>query len=117
MTTKEAIQAMLDGKKVRQTSWKNPSFYIRIGDDGHIRDEQQQGCDLHNANNWEIYEEPAPIHPPYVVIETWLLYDEITETYYTFASSNIDKDLATEDNNNTVKVGQISTETYYLNKK
>ena len=32
MTTKEAIQAMLDGKKVRDTKWTNQHEYLYIQD-------------------------------------------------------------------------------------
>ena len=72
MTTKEAIRAMLDGKKVYRESWKNDYVEYFYFDGECFRDEQDVllTCDFHGAD-WEIYEEPKPKQT--VVIEKWLV--------------------------------------------
>jgi hypothetical protein len=71
MTTKEAIHAMLDGKKVYRESWKNDYVDYFYFDGECFRDEQDVllMCDFHGAD-WEIYEEPKPKQT--VTIEKWL---------------------------------------------
>ena len=71
MTTKEAIQAMIDGKKVYRKSWKNDYVDYFYFDGECFRDEQDVllMCDFH-GDDWEIYKEPKPKQT--VVIEKWL---------------------------------------------
>ena len=72
MTTKEAMQSMLDGKKVRNKTW---SSYIYMYFDGDIL-VNYNGIKFNNlsmsfTDDWEIYEEPKP--KQIVVIEKWLV--------------------------------------------
>ena len=56
MNTKEAIQAMLNGKKVYRKAWGSGYFYF----DGacfRTEDEELIMADF-SGNGWEIYEEP-----------------------------------------------------------
>jgi hypothetical protein len=58
MNKREAIKAMCDGKKVRQSHWGNE--YIQIDEYDNIVDELGNLFDLNkndNINNWEIYNE------------------------------------------------------------
>ena len=58
MTTKEAIQAMLDGKKVRRLNWPK-SIYLYF-DENEIKTQTEIVCSnivMVPAENWEIYEE------------------------------------------------------------
>ncbi len=61
MTKSDAIRHMLDGKKVRQTTWA-PETYLCfdgnsfIGIDGIGRNLNTYP----SASHWELYEEPAP---------------------------------------------------------
>ena len=67
MNTKEAIQAMLDGKKVYRKAWGSGYFYF----DGacfRTEDEELIMADF-SGNGWEIYEEPKK---QTVTIEKWL---------------------------------------------
>ena len=59
MNTKEAIHAMIDGKKVYRKSWKNDYVDYFYFDGECFRDEQDVLliCDFH-GDDWEIYEEP-----------------------------------------------------------
>ena len=71
MTTKEAMQSMLDGKKVRNKTW---SSYIYMYFDGDTLVDSN-GIKFNNlimsfTDDWEIYEEPKPEQT--VVIEKWL---------------------------------------------
>lgn len=80
MTTKEAIQAMLDGKKVRNKKW---SSYIYMYFDGDILLDYN-GVKFNNlsvsfTDDWEIYEEPKPKQT--VTIEKWLLNMKGTKQY------------------------------------
>ena len=69
MTTKEAIQAMLDGKKVSRPSWRESDYFMFDG--SCFRDEESNlvMADF-NGYDWEIYEEPKPKQT--VTIEKWL---------------------------------------------
>ena len=89
MTTKEAIQAMLDGEKVYRKSWKNDYCDYFYFDGECFRDELNVllMCDFH-GDDWEIYEEPKPKQT--VVIEKWLCYDNLAESYSIVEESNID---------------------------
>ena len=71
MNTEEAIQAMIDGKKVRNKTW---SSYIYIYFDGDTLVDSN-GIMFNNlsvsfTDDWEIYKEPKPKQT--VVIEKWL---------------------------------------------
>ena len=74
MTTKEAIQAMLDGKKVRVIDWLETE-YIELSPCGNYTDEVNEYYQISITDKeWEIYEEPKPKQT--VVIEKWLcLFD------------------------------------------
>ena len=70
MTMKSAIQAMLKGKKVRDTKWEKNKF-IYFSDE----DFRTEGNLVFNSfhmghDDWEIYEEPKP--KQVVIIEKWL---------------------------------------------
>jgi hypothetical protein len=72
MTTKEAIQAMLDGKKVTNKDWPNQTAYMYF-DDNVLCDSTGNRTDmlmLILSGTWEIYEETKPKQT--VTIEKWL---------------------------------------------
>ena len=70
MTTKEAIQATLDGKKVRVIDWLKTE-YIELSPCGNYTDEDNEYYQISiNHKEWEIYEEPKPKQT--VIIEKWL---------------------------------------------
>ena len=69
MNTREAIQAMLDGKKVRRKIWYKGA-YTYITQFGVIRDDVHANVRVEAAEDWEIYEEPKPKQT--VTIEKWL---------------------------------------------
>jgi hypothetical protein len=69
MNTKSAIQAMLDGKKVRLPHWDSYD-YIMFSDTGELINEKGNLNHIGNSDEWEIYEEPKPKQT--VVIEKWL---------------------------------------------
>ena len=68
MNTKEAIQAMLDGKKVRRPSWKESDYFMFDGERFIAEDATVVMADF-NGYDWEIYEEPKK---QTVTIEKWL---------------------------------------------
>lgn len=70
MNTKEAIQAMLDGKKVRDTKWTNQHEYLYIQDGDIMCEKGIKLCNFNISGIWEIYEEPKPKQT--VTIEKWL---------------------------------------------
>ena len=70
MDTKSAIQAMLDGKKVRDTKWTNQHEYLYIQDGDIMCEKGIKLCNFNISGIWEIYEEPKP--KQVVVIEKWL---------------------------------------------
>ena len=76
MNTKEAIHAILVGKKVYRKSWKNDYVDYFYFDGECFRDEQDVllMCDFH-GDDWEIYEEPKPKQT--VTIEKWLVTNGI----------------------------------------
>ena len=79
MNTKEAIQAMLDGKKVRDTKWLNQHEYLYI-QDGEIMCETGAKLKYFSiSGTWEIYEEPKPKQT--VIIEKWLC-SVVQDSYY-----------------------------------
>lgn len=69
MTTKEAIQAMLDGKKVRATNWED-GYYVQFSENAGFIDESLAIIDVTIEEKWEIYEEPKQKQT--VTIEKWL---------------------------------------------
>ena len=71
MNTKEAIQAMLDGKKVRDTKWTNQHEYLYIQDGDIMCEKGIKLCNFNISGIWEIYEEPKPKQT--VTIEKWLI--------------------------------------------
>ena len=80
MTTKEAIQAMLDGKKVRDTKWTNQHEYLYI-QDGDIMCETGAKLKYFSiSGTWEIYEEPKPKQT--VTIEKWLCKTDFNDAMY-----------------------------------
>lgn len=76
MTTKEAIQAMLDGKKVRATNWEE-GYYIQFSENDGFIDKSLAMIDVIPEDNWEIYEEQKPVQT--VTIEKWLYKYEKTK--------------------------------------
>ena len=85
MTTKEAIQAMLDGKKVFLPCWKDDSQYIHFENSAFREETGEIYVFGDNYTDWEIYEEPKP--KQVVVIEKWLC--ETDGRYEVRESSNI----------------------------
>ena len=59
MNTKSAIQAMLNGKKVRRHSWVEGDYFMFDGECFITEDATVVMADF-NGNDWEIYEEPRP---------------------------------------------------------
>lgn len=74
MISKEAIHAMLDGKKVYRKSWKNDYVDYFYFDGECFRDEQDVllMCDFH-GDDWEIYEEPKQTE----ILYEWLICNEL----------------------------------------
>lgn len=82
MTTKEAIQAMLDGKKVRTIDW-NKECYVLFNGKMFVDVEGEHFLEFTSySSDWEIYEEPNPKKT--VTIEKWLVTNkkrfEVAET-------------------------------------
>lgn len=73
MNKKEAIQKMLDGKKVRLPRWARPDYidYIEYKENGFTdNDSSPFGMNTTDDDGWEIYEEPLKEEAPeYVDIE------------------------------------------------
>ena len=71
MTTKEALQAMLDGNRIRGKDWRSGQF---MGFEGNTVVDADgiyfYSLTMNLAEDWEIYEEPKP--KQVVVIEKWL---------------------------------------------
>ena len=79
MTTKEAIQAMLDGKKVRVVNWLKME-YIELSPCGNYTDEDNEYYQISiKDKEWELYEEPKPKQT--VIIEKWLC-SVVQDSYY-----------------------------------
>ena len=85
MNTKEAIQAMLNGKKVRRPSWVEGDYFMFDGECFITEDATVVMADF-NGNDWEIYEEPKPKQT--VTIEKWLFRLKGTERYAIEEASN-----------------------------
>ena len=81
MTTKEAIQAMLNGKKLTCNRWNKNEFIYFDGE--YFREEDGYPITLSDINeireSLKIYEEPKPKQT--VVIEKWLLKMQGTNQY------------------------------------
>lgn len=74
MTTKEAIRAMLDGKKVRVIDWLKTE-YIELSPCGNYTDEDNEYYQISiKDKEWEIYEEPKPKQT--VTIEKWVCHSQ-----------------------------------------
>ena len=70
MDTKSAIQAMLDGKKVRIIDW-NKECYVLFNGKMFVDEEGEPFSEFTSyGTTWEIYEEPKPKQT--VTIEKWL---------------------------------------------
>ena len=71
MTTKEAIQAMIDGNRVRTIDW-NKDCYVWFNGEMFIDEEEEYFTEFtYYSSTWEIYEEPKPKKT--VTIEKWLV--------------------------------------------
>ena len=77
MTTKEAIQAMLDGKKVKRKDFVEEVYAYEKGVFFNQYGMTIQG--FGDNDDWEIYEAPKPKQT--VVIEKWLLKMQGTNQY------------------------------------
>ena len=113
MTTKEAIQAMLDGKKVRPNRGDVCEFEYYYFKDNCFYDHNGLFDDVNRwfeeYDNWEIYEEPK--QKQVVVIEKWLIFDKLTKSYSIAEESNIEEFLK-DDRDYLSKVKLINTYTY-----
>lgn len=69
MTTKEAIQAMLDGEKVVPSGWSG-GVYIMFNGTHFVREDGNQFLFGSLEYDWEIYGEPKP--KQVIVIKKWL---------------------------------------------
>lgn len=61
MNKREAIQAILDGKKVRRKDWSNKNYFCLLIVDG-FNDSNRNNFYINSEknDNWELYEEPKP---------------------------------------------------------
>ena len=87
MNTKEAIQAMLDGKKVRKITWCEEAFVFFDGK-LFIGSDKEPYKFITSETEWEIYEEQKPVQT--VTIEKWLCLDTGTQSYCICEESCID---------------------------
>lgn len=94
MNTKEAIQAMLDGKKVRSVIWSNNEFcffdknameFMFNTSDSQIIEFDLTG---YGSGDFEIYKEPK--QKEVVTIEKWLCLDTGTKSYCICEESCVD---------------------------
>jgi len=79
MNTKEAIRAMLDGKRVIAVDDNVADFEYCYFDGSNFRDHNNDEIDwnywLSKYSDWETYKEPKPKDK--VVIEKWLCANEL----------------------------------------
>lgn len=62
MNNKEALQALLDGKKIRKKGWKKGEYIYFDTDNNRIRDNDYNRCEFCCEHpNWELYEEHKSI--------------------------------------------------------
>ena len=94
MNTKSAIQAMLNGKKVRRPSWVEGDYFMFDGECFIAEDATVVMADF-NGNDWEIYEEPKPKQT--VTIEKWLCASGYNMAYYTVEATKEYFDKYTKD--------------------
>ena len=86
MDTKSAIQAMLDGNKVRRIHWGIDVFLYF--DSPYFVNQDRHICDtFKDSGDWTFYEEPKP--KQVVVIEKWLCQHDAV--YIIASSSDIKK--------------------------
>lgn len=86
MNTKEAIQAMLDGKKVRCKEWEEEDYIQFNG----IHFSFKNGMQFYFGSleyDWKIYEEQKPVQT--VTIEKWLCKCIFDVEYRIIETSNI----------------------------
>ena len=88
MTTKEALQAMLDGKRVIPKEWVGA--YVFFNGTHFVREDGKQFLFGSLEYEWEIYEEPKP--KQVIVLETWLIEDCINE-FTVFRTVEVQKGL------------------------
>ena len=87
MNTKQAMEALLEGKKVKSTRW-NKGQYIVLTSDGSVVDEEENLYKVENTT-YELYEEPKT-----AVLYEWLLQLNngewiIVDSLYTEQNANI----------------------------
>ena len=94
MNTKEAIQAMLDGKKVRVNDWDKAAYTLfdELTSNFILRIEDEDGYTAFNFCGygdciWEIYEEPKSVQT--VTIEKWLCKCMFDGEYRIIETSNM----------------------------
>ncbi len=61
MNDKEAMQALIDGKKVKQTPWRN-NYFIEFDLDGDLINDQGKYAQLGFGSDWALYEEPPQLY-------------------------------------------------------
>lgn len=76
MTTKEAIQAMLNGEKITYKGWADTEYLYFDGicfkdEDKYVVSTLNDRLALADSNDWEIYKEPKPKQT--ITIEKWLV--------------------------------------------
>ena len=81
MNKREAIQAMLEGKKIRQNHWSK-DYYISMNDCGTIYNSASTMKDLNGMwrDGWEVYEEPKPKTKYYR--RKWIKLDDMLITHH-----------------------------------
>lgn len=72
MTSREAINALFEGKKIKLPNWQNRYIYMKVGVPTYkdIADDSEYlyTADLFRHINWEIYNEPVELY-------NWLCMD------------------------------------------
>jgi len=94
MTKKEAIQAMLDGKKVRHEDFNEDQYFMFSKDFCNLIDEQGEKYILKDMeqDNWFIYQEPPKFKvgdriTRYDTTVTYLITDIIKDYYKTLVGA------------------------------
>ena len=101
MNTKEAIQALIEGHKVRNKTWSS-YIYIYFDEDTLFDSNRNKfnTLSMSFSNDWEIYEEPKQT----VTVEKWLCLDG--GFYFTLEGSS---DFINDYNSNITKVKLLDT--------
>ena len=103
MNTKSAIQAMLDGKKVRpvdeSVAYFEHFYFDGVGFIDHNKDYFDFNYWMTNHTDWEIYEEPKPKQT--VTIEKWLLKDYL-DVYTTVEVNSSQLEFFLVESNSTI---------------